>query len=159
MVEEHKDKYPHVHVILQYPNACLRLQHSKWFDRKLYALWKSLWRHGVSDYQAPRGKGTAVLSYVMKYCLKNATSSTVWKKVLPKEDYSDYVVSADDQDQSDPPRERTINTHSVTPVKKYGVKYLTWSRNFDFNPFIVENSNKPCPKRGLSTHLTFNNTR
>ena len=90
----------------------------------------------------------------MKYCLKNATSATVWKKILPKEDYSGYVTSAEEQPtQSDPPRERTINTVSVPPVKKYGVKYLTWSRNFDFKPFIVENSNKPCPKRDLSTHL------
>ncbi len=54
------------------------------------------------------------------------------------------------------PSERPINILSVPPVKKYGVKYLTWSRNFDFKPFIVENSNKPCPKRDLSTHLTFN---
>lgn len=48
-----------------------------------------------------------------------------------------------------------INTPSVLPVKKYGVKYLTWSRNFDFKPFIVENNNKPCLKRDLST-LKFN---
>lgn len=71
------------------------------------------------------------------------------------------VTSAENSEQTAPkytqnPSERPINTHSVPPVKKYGVKYLTWSRNFDFKPFIVENSNKPCPKRDLSTHLTFN---
>ena len=93
----------------------------------------------------------------MKYCLKNVTSNTLWKKVLPKEDYTGYVTSANDtQDAGGHANGVTtaINTVSVPPVKKYGVKYLTWSRNFDFKPFIVENSNKPCPKRDLSTHST-----
>ena len=151
-----KEGYPHIHAILQFSDARIRVQNARYFDRRLYKEWKNRWKHGLSDVQPPRGSGTHVLAYVLKYCLKNATSATVWKKVLPKEDYSGYVISAEEQPtQSDPPRERTINTHSVPPVKKYGVKYLTWSRNFDFKPFIVENNNKPCPKRDLSTHLTF----
>ena len=73
------------------------------------------------------------------------------------------VTSADASNQTSPQStqnlsERPINTSSVPPVKKYGVKYLTWSRSFDFKPFIVEKYNKPCPKRDLSTHLTFNNS-
>ena len=46
-------------------------------------------------------------------------------------------------------------TISANPVKKYGVKLVTWSRDFDFKPFIAQNNNKPCPKRDTSTHLTF----
>ena len=70
------------------------------------------------------------------------------------------VTSVENSEQTQPqsiqnPSERPINTPSVPPVKKYGVKYLTWSRNFDFKPFIVENSNKPCLKRDLSTQSTF----
>ena len=70
------------------------------------------------------------------------------------------VTSAENSEQTVPrstqsPSERPENIHSVLPVKKYGVKLMTWSRNFDFKPFIVENNNKPCPKRDLATHLTF----
>ena len=155
VVEEHKDGYPHIHCIVQFQDIGIRVQDSRWFDASLYKQWKNRWVHGHSDIQCPRGTRTHVLAYVLKYCLKNATSNTVWKKVLPKEDFSDYVISVDDSPRSESSPQRPINTHSVPPVKKFGVKYQTWSRNFDFKPFIVQNNNKPCPKRDLSTHLTF----
>ena len=159
MVEEHKDAYPHIHVILQYNDARIRISNGKYLQRPVYAIFKNRWKMGHSDCQVPLGKKTRILSYVLKYCLKNATHRTVWKKLMVN------VTSVENSKQSAiPSSTSTMQTTtkepdsilSVPPVKKYGVKYLTWSRNFDFKPFIVENSNKPCPKRDLSTHLTFN---
>ena len=166
VVEEHQDGYPHIHCIIQFQNVGIRVQDARWFDSSLYKQWKNRWVHGHSDIQCPRGTRTHVLAYVLKYCLKNRTASTVWKKVLldsnnsQDQDNTDSIQTQSDQDivNSATSGDHNINDQvgiSVPPVKKYGVKYLTWSRNFNFKPFIVENNNKPCPKRDLSTHLTF----
>ncbi len=147
MVEEHKDQYPHIHVILQYNDARIRISNGKYLQRPIYSIFRNTWKLGHQDCQVPIGQKTRILQYVLKYCLKNATHRTVWKKLMVN------VVSAENSNQT--PDKRPINTPSVLPVKIFGVKYLTWSRNFDFKPFIVENNNKPCLKRDLST-LKFN---
>ena len=82
VLESHKDNYPHIHCIIQFPDARIRVENARYFDRMLYARWRVLWKHGHSDYQKPRRSGYGTISYVMKYLLKNQTQKTVWKKVL-----------------------------------------------------------------------------
>ncbi len=129
VIEKHKDGYPHVHAILQFPNATIRITNIRYFERTLYRKWKNLWKGGHSDYQKPRKTAMDTISYVMKYCLKNTTRKTVWKKILsplepgrPKEPHSMSgitVISAEE------------------PTKLYGIKICTWSRNFDWKPFKI----------------------
>lgn len=137
-VEQHKtNDYPHIHTILQFPDARIRIENSKFFTRTLHSKWKSTWSHGLSDYQVPRTKGTSQLNYILKYITKNSTSNTVWKKI-----YQCAVNSADvppcftNMEHS---KQRQIaglqSDFSVSPVTKNGVKLCSWSRNFDFSPF------------------------
>lgn len=165
MVEEHKDSYPHIHVIVQFSDARIRVQDSRYFDRRLYQQWKHRWKHGHSDVQSPRGTRGAVLAYVLKYVLKNVTTNTIWKKILISSTEGDTKNGSEPQSSQENANSATYgdqktqeqeNTISANPVKKYGVKLVTWSRDFDFKPFIAQNNNKPCPKPSLSTHLTFN---
>lgn len=134
VIEEHKDGYPHIHVILQFEDARIRVENSKYFDRHLYQKWKHLWTYGHSDYQRPAREGIYTLGYVMKYCLKNQTATTVWKKVLEPESKPTvpYVPNSQSVDSS-----QIQQDVSVSPVKKYGVKLMTWSRDFSFAPFRV----------------------
>ena len=165
VVEEHKDGYPHIHTLIQFSDARIRVQNSRYFDRRLYAQWKDRWKHGHSDVQPPRGTRGAVLAYVLKYVLKNVTTNTIWKKILTSNTEEDTTNGSDQQQSSqenansatygDQKTQEQETTISANPVKKYGVKLVTWSRDFDFKPFIAQNNNKPCPKRDTSTHLTF----
>lgn len=151
VVEEHTDGYPHIHCILQYPSACIRVENSRYFDTALYQKWRTLWSHGHSDYQKPRVSGIGTLSYVMKYLLKNQTSKTVWKKVLSQ---SALTVGKPSVDQTtsnkcsntiqDITRREligdTLKDLTKYPTHKYNVKLCTWSRNFDFSYFYPKTS-------------------
>ncbi len=127
VIERHKDLYPHIHIIIQFPNASIRINDSKWIDRRIYQTWKTLWKRGHSDYQKPRRNRIGTISYIMKYLLKNTTKKTIWKKILPKRD----VTSAKTTEQ---------NTTSANIVSEYGVKLCTWSRDFDWKPFMQKSS-------------------
>ncbi len=131
VLEEQKSKHCHVHVLLQLPNASLRINNSRYFDPTLYKRWKSLWSHGLSDYQIPRKSKTHTISYVLKYVTKNSTCKTIWKKLITP----DTVTSA--KENKNKSNSTETNTSSVAPVKKYGVKLVTWSRDFSFQPFRV----------------------
>ena len=65
----------------------------------------------------------------MKYCLKNTTSSTIWKKIL-----MDSPATSAKPSNTANTTQKSTNSY-VSPVKSYGVKLATWSRNFDFKPF------------------------
>ncbi len=124
VVEQHKDLYPHIHIIIQFPNASIRVRDSRWFDRRIYQTWKALWKRGHSDYQKPRRSKIGTISYIMKYLIKNTTSKTIWKKIL----------------KDSKPLAKTTQ-HNITeqlPVKINGVKLCTWSRNFDWEPFKMQ---------------------
>lgn len=143
VVEEHKDGYPHIHVLLQFPDARIRIENSRYFDKELYERWRLLWKHGHTDYQKPRSQGTGTLSYVLKYLIKNQTSKTIWKKCLPvnadvniSKDQNTTISSANDTDAS-------VNH----PTRLHGVKLASWSRNFDFSPFVI------YPSKGSSTDV------
>jgi hypothetical protein len=135
VIESHKDGYPHVHILFQFPDARIRVENARYFDKKLYARWKGYWRYGHSDYQKPRGRGLAAISYVMKYLLKNQTQKTVWKKV-----YASYVdVNLKESlNQSDTAKNTTVCASLEKPPVKYcGIKLCTWSRGFDFSVFLA----------------------
>jgi len=123
VVEQHKDGYPHFHIILQFPNACIRIRDLRWFERKLYQNWKTQWTHGHSDYQKPRRNNIGTISYVMKYLLKNTTQKTIWKKIL---------VNTNTESSA---KQQITSAKNVDEVKLNGVKLCTWSRNFDWEPF------------------------
>lgn len=131
VIERHRDGYPHIHSLLQYPSACLRVSNSRYFDRDLYQEWKVLWTRGHSDYQKPRYSGNATISYVMKYLIKNQTSKTVWKKILK----SNGVMKSTDVKSANSSQEDVENYQEKLPIKYHGVKLCTWSRGFDFTKF------------------------
>lgn len=138
-IEAQQNGYAHVHAIIQFPDARIRVENHKFFDRTLYARWRGLWPKGFSDYQVPIGRGTSQLNYIMKYITKNATVRTVWKKLIPLDVNS---VESQSQNQSMDNSE-TVMEHFdsyVPPVSKNGVKLCTWSRRFDFSPFVIQSS-------------------
>jgi hypothetical protein len=128
VVERHKDGYPHLHSILQFPNARIRVLNSRYFDNEIYSQWKSQWKHGHSDYQRPRRGGVGTLSYVLKYLIKNQTSKTIWKKILP---------SATTVTEESTSTNTKASSTTKLPVHIHGVKLATWSRGFDFSVFMA----------------------
>ncbi len=136
--EEHKDGYPHIHCLVQFPYAAIRIENARYFDKELYQRWRLLWPHGHTDYQKPRQTGTGALSYVMKYLIKNQTSKTVWKKVLSS---SAQPVCADVSITPDSLTSNAPNTNAhvipTLPTHMNGVKLCSWSRKFDFRPFTA----------------------
>ncbi len=137
VIEAHSDGYPHIHAIMQFPSACIAVDNSVYFDRTLYAQWKSLWPRGHSDYQKPRRSGLGTLSYLMKYLIKNTTSKTIWSKVLM--DSKSQVP----QSYGSKPFTPLLSSNGIIilPTHSHGVKLATWSRNFDFQPLSLKPSN------------------
>lgn len=143
VIEEHKDGYPHIHVIIQFDSACISVDADRYFDRTVYQKWKSLWRHGHSDYQQPRRNGVGTLSYVMKYLLKNRTYKSIWKKVLSartvEKPISDPITSSECSNTSQTiiKQDQDLMGEDFIPssTRLNGVKLCTWSRGFDFTPF------------------------
>lgn len=153
VIEKHRDGYPHIHCLLQYPSAILRVENTRYFDKTLYQKWKLQWEHGHSDFQKPRGHSVQVVSYVLKYLIKNQTNTTVWRKIL---DQQNSVVLSDAQmtllsSPTSPTKPSDSSVTSTTqdkdvgepfqeevmPVRLNGIKLCTWSRKFDWSPFRV----------------------
>lgn len=135
-MEEHKDSFPHIHALLQFPDARVRCENYRYFDRALYKKWKSNWSHGHSDYQKPRNGSQGAVPYLMKYLLKNQTSKTVWKKVMPVSSLVEQPKNGSNQEQIEINSKNTADTSEsiVYPVRLNGVKLASWSRNFDWKP-------------------------
>ncbi len=139
VVEQHKDFYPHFHIILQFPDAVIRVRDSRWFERTLYKSWKAQWTHGNSDYQKPRRNRIGTISYVMKYLLKNTTQKTIWKKTLSPREFPRESETSDDSLRNRSSKEKMVN-HKKIQVRlpvcgPRGIKLCTWSRKFDWEPF------------------------
>ncbi len=139
VVERHKDGFPHVHSILQMQSANIRIENNRYFDRTLYKTWKTLWKHGHSDYQKPRKSGSGTLFYILKYLIKNTTKTTIFSKMYPKSERVQVVVT-----HSEP-----FPKTSPSPVYYQNIKLATWSRNFNFKPFMIVKTIEPCPKPNL----------
>ncbi len=128
VVERHKDLYPHIHIIIQFPDASIRVRDFRWFDRRIYQTWKALWKRGHSDYQKPRRNKIGTISYMMKYLLKNTTRKTIWKKLL-----------ASTSTQTGEKTYSTVTTVNDISCHIHNVKLCTWSRGFDWEPFKTSN--------------------
>lgn len=137
VIEEHRDGFPHIHVIIQFDRACISVNADRYFDREIYSKWRSLWRYGFTDYQQPRRSGTGTLSYVMKYLSKNQTSNTIWKRVLK----NSSSIGHSEQSSVLASQKKNIMRSILLPTHKNGVKLCTWSRNFDFSPFSIKPNN------------------
>ena len=87
----------------------------------------------------------------MKYIKKNATSNTVWKKILASSSSRESAGNVDKltKSESSSLSEKKMKL-LVTPApsvylalltgteNKFKIKLLTWSRNFDFTPFYIQ---------------------
>lgn len=140
-IELHKDNYPHIHIILQF-NPPLSVTNARFYDRALYAKWKSLWTLGLSDYQ-PARSGRLPIFYIIKYIIKgSSTYLTLWRKL-----YAPTVVSSSEPSKtcsnispSAIPSMTTKLPHFPSPseialtkyCKDHKLKQLSWSRNFIF---------------------------
>ena len=155
VVEQHKDQFPHIHVLLQFTRISIQVRDNRWFDREMYKRWKGLWTHGLSDFQTPKKSRLGTLSYLLKYMNKNTTSKTLWKKV-----YANTVENSDQKEDSstsskmDVGAKKTTETESkgktvvTNPIYLHGIKLLSWSRNFNFSVF---RPNESSPNLSLKT--------
>jgi len=146
-IEAHKNGYPHIHCLIQYNSACIAVYDRRYFDNLLYAEFRSLWKHGLSDFQVPRAQRIGQINYILKYISKNATSNTLWKKILSINTTVENAISVDSEQsptQNDLQPESSCSgsvdlAGSTTPISPVhhpsGIKYLSWSRGFDFRPF------------------------
>lgn len=142
-VEAHRDTYPHIHVIWQFRDP-ITVEDVRYFDRRLYAKWKSLWQLGLSDYQPPRGN-TAPILYLIKYISKStSTHRVLWKKLLrsvPNVQNHSNVASVQQTSAN------IVESDNLSPIiaddkikfsttllfcKQYKIRQLSWSRKFVF---------------------------
>lgn len=150
VVEEHKSGLPHIHCILQFPDARLRVNIAngrRYFERSFYKLLKDSWKYN-DDYQPPINTTRSTLGYILKYMRKNSTSKTVWKKVLAvgAETKSTTLkeVSVLVDKPTVPPMKMDPEIVVTNPIYKHNIKLLSWSRSFDFSVFFM-----PKPKNVL----------
>lgn len=68
----------------------------------------------------------------MKYLSKNQTSKTIWKKTYPVQTSTSTANSVRSETLS-----AKIEKISKNPTHRYNVKLASWSRQFDFKPFIL----------------------
>lgn len=147
-LENHSDNYPHIHAILQFKSASVKVENLRYFENSFFQRCKSTWGYGYTDFQVPRSTGSSAIQYVLKYIVKNSTSKTVWKKILsnaptaqsrsktsPQETTANVDIHppAATKDISLP---TTLPTIGKNPTHSHGVKLCSWSRGFDFTPFI-----------------------
>lgn len=129
VIEEQSSGYPHVHAIFQFSDARIRIENTKYFDRSLFKKMHSHWKHGFADFKRIQKKGH--LLYILKYLVKNTTCNTIFKKILPKRREFNFRAT-----------EKTFPPVVKFPIKKNGVKLCTWSRHFDFTPFLILHKNR-----------------
>jgi len=132
-IEMHADGYPHFHAILRFPTV-LTITNGRYFDKALYAKWKSTWPYGLSDSQPPFCKQSP-LAYIIKYTTKNS-GRKIWLRFYQHSSANSVIPL--------PPHSSTTKkvTFSAEPVTrlsqncaKYKIKQCTWSRKF-FNSLI-----------------------
>ncbi len=143
-LESHTDGYPHIHCLLQWPSACLRIENSKYFDNALHARWRSSWAHGISDFQVPRSTHQGQISYILKYITKNATTKTIWKKILSAQPAGELTSTSDTTNATVANGKNAVTkptSFSTTPaplIHYRSQKLCSWSRGFDWAPFFPE---------------------
>ena len=166
-LENHQDGYCHIHTLLQFPDARIKVENQRYFDRTLYLRWKVAWRHGLSDYQVPRSTSSKSLSYILKYITKSASTKTIWKKIFKEQsaiNVINQISKTSDTSNQDvyadhlvPVVTKTISfsTMNVPTHHPSGAKFCSWSRNFNFSLFTNNPTRKPCLKPTLNTQKTL----
>ena len=165
-LENHQDLYPHIHALIQYPSAQIRIENSRYFDNQLYVKWRSTWKHGHSDFQVPRHSSLLSINYILKYITKNQTTKTIWKKIFKEQS----ARSAINQTSKLPTDSITdVNAETLVPVATkttlsnttksvirhaLGAKLCTWSRSFNFSLFLPISQREPCHKTPSNTQKT-----
>ncbi len=142
-LEAHKDSYPHIHSLLQFPTARIRVENSNYFENNLWLHWKAQWSNGLSDYQVPYSKREGQLSYILKYISKNSTSKNIWKKILsvqpvckPGLIQSDTTPAIVETPTSAVTSDTFKSITSANPIHYRNQKLCSWSRAFDWAPFF-----------------------
>lgn len=150
-VEAHQDLYPHIHAVLDFGSATIRVDNAKFFDKNLYASWKAQWLCGHSDYQRPYSRGASnSLLYIIKYISKASTKKTIWQKLyanvsdrdvkrnslsIPPQTHKVPVSPASNSDAQNTNALTTqplMDNPSLFFCKQFKIKQCTWSRNFTF---------------------------
>lgn len=158
-IEAHEDLYPHLHAILDFGDAKIRVTNSKFFDKSLYHSWKFQWTSGVSDYQRPYPNSKhSPLLYIIKYISKDSTKKTIWRKYYadakPRDAQSiselttktkQTVLPASNTDVKQSVPTTTLTNPSSFFCQQFKIKQCTWSRNFVFpryrpQPLLVAQS-------------------
>lgn len=144
-IEAHEDLYPHLHAILDFGSAKIRVTNLKFFDKVLYSTWKGQWLHGHSDYQRPyTGRQSATLLYIIKYITKSSTKKTIWRKLLSNVPVQDAKKSSlqtiqnkssaghVQQPLTDTEKKPLTSDPTTFFCKQFKIKQCTWSRGFVF---------------------------
>ena len=135
VLERHKSGVPHIHAILQFPDARICCKANRYFESILYRRWQALWKKGYSDYRPAASIRVGALLYVMKYLVKNTTKNTIWKKILLNNEESRDNSAKEVRKNSHVDEDQTRK--DPLPIKINGAKICSWSRGFDFTPFTI----------------------
>ncbi len=143
-LEAHKDGFPHIHTLLQFPSAQIRVSNQKYIDRLLYDRWKASWPHGLSDFQIPRRQRIGQIRYILKYISKNSTSKTIWKRISSVTPVTKSIPSESSPTPAPVESLKNVVTKdtynsdmSPNPTHFRKQKLCSWSRDFDWTPFTV----------------------
>lgn len=136
--EDHKDGYPHVHLLILFEKQGNIRDRGKFLQEKYFRGIKDAWPHGLSDAQSPKYSNRGVLTYITKYLSKSTSINTLWSRILdpsvltaPKATELGYPLK--------PPsgklvwkfvliRKEEKLTYSILEMKR--IKLLSWSRDF-----------------------------
>jgi hypothetical protein len=136
--EEHKDGYPHIHVLFLFRNLHYPYNNSRWLPTNVFKKLKSAWTHGLSDHQSPIANSShSTLSYVLKYINKSSSSSHLWSQILkPNPDYTPptndlgYPITSIKYAAYHKMFIHHKTLLDRTDIKLHKIKLLTWSRGF-----------------------------
>ncbi len=130
-IEMHRDGYPHFHAVLRFP-IVLTITNGRYFDKALYAKWRSSWTHGLSDSQPPIRKESP-LAYIIKYTTKNS-GRKIWIRYYQTMNQRLDAKSVNPPPIGSFPPPVTFSAEPVTCLSQkcahYKIKQCTWSRNF-----------------------------
>jgi hypothetical protein len=150
-IESHASGNPHLHVLARFPNV-LTINNEKYFDRDLYAKWKSLWKGGYLDC-SPTHTGQALpVRYLLKYISKHTTTyKTLWRNYYHclqniKQDESNTLkdthtsttvetnpsnsTSTDEYQNDGLPAITSKELYTLLFCKSFNIKSLSWTRNY-----------------------------
>lgn len=136
VLEKHRSGALHLHAILQFQRTAIPVYGNRYFDKIIYGRWKALWTQGHSDFRPAGTLRVGGLIYILKYLVKNSTKNTIWKKILPKDEGNAMPHAKEVRPREEVPQEKQARKDPL-PIYYEGAKICSWSRNFDFTPFMI----------------------